>query len=123
MKLSDLVRIIRRKADPDKIYRKLSGKFRRLFLYVNPNYDWYGWKRRTEVDFEFDITHSKAIKGAEWLSEIINLNKVKTILELGCNSGKNLFNLVAKYPEYCQINMNKKSGMPDLKLIRNPKNN
>lgn len=28
--------------------------------------------------------------------------------------------LVKKYPEYCKINLNKKSGMPDLKLIRNP---
>jgi|694.fasta_scaffold37909_7 cyclopropane fatty-acyl-phospholipid synthase-like methyltransferase len=97
--LKDLVRAIRTKADADKIYQKMSGKLRRLFLYVNPNYDWYGWKRRTELDFEFDITHPKAIKGAEWLSEIINLNNVKTILEIGCNSGKNLFNLAAKYPD------------------------
>jgi cyclopropane fatty-acyl-phospholipid synthase-like methyltransferase len=94
-----LVRIIRRKADPDKIYRKMSGKFRRLFLYVNPNYDWYGWKRRTEADFNFDITHPKAIVSAEWLSEVLNLEGVKNILEIGCNSGKNLFILAAKYPD------------------------
>lgn len=29
--------------------------------------------------------------------------------------------LVSKYPGYCQLNLNKKSGMPDVKLIRNPK--
>lgn len=29
--------------------------------------------------------------------------------------------LVNKYPDYCKINLNKKSGMPDIKLIRNPK--
>ena len=30
--------------------------------------------------------------------------------------------LVNKYPQYCQLNLNKKSGMPDIKLIRNPSN-
>lgn len=28
--------------------------------------------------------------------------------------------LVTKYPEYCKLNMKKKSGMPDVTLIRNP---
>lgn len=39
------------------------------------------------------------------------------------NAKRSVEYLVMKYPEYCKPNMTKKSGMPDVKLIRNPKTN
>jgi len=80
-----------------RMFRIIWDKSRRYFLIVNPRYDYYGWRSRSDSLIENDFLASAATKSA-FVEDQVDLGNASSFLELGCNSGVNLFELARKYP-------------------------
>lgn len=84
-----------------EIFRRSSrfiwDKFRRYFLIVNPSYDFYGWRRRSIALVSNDFLGSADTKSA-YIEVWIDFKNISSFLELGCNSGVQLFELAKRYP-------------------------
>lgn len=81
-----------------RIFRIIWDKFRRYFLIVNPSYDYFGWRSRSNSLVKNDFLASADTKSA-YVQEQVDLSDTSSFLELGCNSGVNLFELARKYPK------------------------
>jgi hypothetical protein len=71
-------------------------RFRIIF---QPSYDFYGWKSRTRLQAEEDLYHASADKKNRYMQTQIDFSRVSTFLELGSNSGIQIFELARLFPE------------------------
>ena len=66
---------------------------RRYRLIFDSDYDFYGWKSRSRLQAEEDLFHASAEKKNGYMQEQIDFKHTSTFLELGSNSGIQIFEL------------------------------
>jgi len=71
---------------------------RRYRLIFDSDYDFYGWKSRSRLQAEADLFHASAEKKNRYMQEQIDFEQISTFLELGSNSGIQIFELAKIYP-------------------------
>lgn len=77
----------------------ISYHIRRYRLIFDPKYDFYGWKSRSRNQAEEDLFHESALKKNEYMRVQINFDQISSFLELGSNSGIQIFELAKIYPK------------------------
>ena len=74
-------------------------RIRRFRIILQPNYDFYGWKSRSRLQAEEDLYHASADNKNRYMQTQIDFNQVSNFLELGSNSGIQIFELARKFPK------------------------
>lgn len=80
-----------------RIGRIVWDKVRRFFLLVNPSYDFYGWHTRSLEQVREDLLSITAESKNRYMQTQVDFSAISSFLELGCNSGIQLFGLARKY--------------------------
>lgn len=81
-----------------RMFRVIWNWFRRYFLIVNPNYDFFGWRSRSLGLVKIDFYSANAETKSAYVQEKVDLSNTSSFLELGCNSGAHLFELAREFP-------------------------
>ena len=81
-----------------RVMQNAWDKVRRYFLLVNPSYDFYGWKTRSLETAGVDLFSVTAKIKSSYLQTQVDFSVISSFLELGSNSGIQLFELARKYP-------------------------
>ena len=81
-----------------RVGRIVWDKVRRYFLLVNPSYDFYGWHGRSLKLVEEDYLSITAESKNRYMQSQLDFSAISSFLELGSNSGIQLFELARKYP-------------------------
>lgn len=83
-----------------RIVQNVWDKIRRYFLLVNPSYDFYGWKTRSLETARVDLLSVTAKVKNSYFQTQVDFSVSGNFLELGSNSGIQLFELARKYPSW-----------------------
>lgn len=81
-----------------RVGRIIWDKVRRNFLLVNPAYDFYGWHTRSLELVREDLLSVTAESKNRYMQTQVDFSAISNFLELGSNSGIQLFELARKYP-------------------------
>jgi len=102
-----------------RIGRIVWDKVRRFFLLVNPSYDWYGWHTRSLEQVREDLFSVTAESKNRYIQTQVDFSVISSFLELGCNSGIQLFGLARKYPncKFLGIDFNPNAVKVALELV------
>jgi SAM-dependent methyltransferase len=86
-------------------------KIRRYLLLIKPNYDFYGWQTRSLEQVRDDLFSQTAESKNEYMETQVDFTRISSFLELGSNSGIQLFELARRYPncKFLGIDFNQNS--------------
>ena len=85
-----------------RVGRIIWDKVRRNFLLVNPAYDFYGWHTRSLELVREDLLSVTAESKNRYMQTQVDFSAISNFLELGSNSGIQLFELARRYP-HCKF--------------------
>lgn len=81
-----------------RIIQVIWDKVRRYLLLIKPSYDFYGWQTRSLEKVKEDLFSQTAESKNKYMETQLDFTTISSFLELGSNSGIQLFELARKYP-------------------------
>lgn len=81
------------------INRKVTRRLQQVLLVIDPDFDFMKWKTRSQEEALRGYLVNRSAPSNNFLWDLVDLNRMDTILELGSNSGNRLIEVASRFPE------------------------
>ena len=82
----------------ESLYSRLTFVLKWIWFLINPKFDYMGWKKRTTQDSFDRYALNRSSQSNLFLWNRMDIEKSKSVLEIGSNSGNRIIELAKRHP-------------------------